>query len=258
MWPGVQNAMLVKMPRGPVEYRRENAGEACDSFEAALRRDLASTPVVAYEPILGGVAKRLFDLAITVAAAPLWLTVLLCAALWARLRHRTRVFYADERIGYGGRSFRCLRLQIQPPVAEIALLHPDAAGSASLAMALRAERGSRRRRALERLPQLLNVLHGDMSLVGPEPLDPEGLDPLKTAKRYYLSARPGFVGVSALAAAGDKTGAEFKVYSLCWSLGVDATLLLNALAKLWGGHQASPVVLAENAEPSPGLNRRPG
>ena len=55
------------------------------------------------------------------------------------------------------------------------------------------------RRAFERLPRLINVLRGEMSLVGPAPLDAEGLEQLKTSKRYYLSARPGVVGIAAIA-----------------------------------------------------------
>ncbi len=226
--------MLVKMPRGPIEQNRPSALAECDPFEAALRRDLASTPVVSYEATIGGLAKRCFDVAAAALSAPFWLAAILVAAAAARLRHRAPVFEGDERVGYGGRIFRCLRLRLDPPAAEIAILRPSEAPANDLAaLALRAEdRRANWRHAIERMPQMLNVLRGDMSLVGPAPLTREEVEPLKTAKRYYLSARPGVVGVSALAQAGETRGGQYKIYSLCWSLATDVNLIFNAVANL--------------------------
>jgi exopolysaccharide production protein ExoY len=225
--------MLVKMPRGPVDENRVSVREGCDPFEAALRRDLASTPVVSYESAIGGWPKRGFDIALTVLTAPVWLVLLLVAGLVARLRHRERVFYADERIGYGGRAYQCFHLRLDPPVANVSVLHPEGPANDLAAISLRVEdQHARWRHALERLPQMFNVVRGDMSLVGPAPLTRADLEPLKSAKRYYLSARPGVVGINGLVGESDEHAAQYKVYSLCWSLVTDANLLLTASVSL--------------------------
>jgi lipopolysaccharide/colanic/teichoic acid biosynthesis glycosyltransferase len=222
------------MPRGPADQPHK-APEECGEFEAALRRDLASAPVISYESTLGGWRKRTLDLVLTVLTAPLWLAVMAGVAIWVRPRHKAPVFVAHQRVGYGGRVFRCYALQIQPPSAVIAPLHRDAetlAGDLSIIVSQAEDRRSKWRRALERLPQFINVLRGDMSVVGPLPLSREELEPLKTAKRYYLSARPGMIGVSAIADAGEEDASQYKLYALCWSLSTDALVAWDALRSL--------------------------
>jgi hypothetical protein len=88
------------------------------------------------------------------------------------------------------------------------------------------------RRALERLPQLLNVVAGDMALVGPSPLSREALEPLRSARRYYLSARPGVVGVRAIAADDQEESAHYKIYTMAWSASTDALILWDAVRSL--------------------------
>jgi exopolysaccharide production protein ExoY len=228
--------MLVKIPRGPVDEIRVSVRDECDPFEAALRRDLASTPVVSYESSIGGWSKRAFDIALTAVTAPVWLALMVISGLAAKFRHRERVFYADERIGYGGHPYQCFHLRLDPPVADILVLHPgqhETPANDLAAISLRAEdRRAKWRHALERLPQMFNVLRGEMSLVGPAPLARADVEPLKTAKRYYLSARPGVVGVSGLVGESEERASQYKVYSLCWSLATDVNLLLIASVSL--------------------------
>src|SRR5689334_21548621 len=109
--------MRIKMPRGPVDENRVSVRADCNSFEAALRRDLASIPVVSYEAMIGGWTKRAFDLVLVAVTAPVRLLLMSGAALAAKVWRREPVFYADERIGYGGRAFRCFHLRLDPPVA---------------------------------------------------------------------------------------------------------------------------------------------
>jgi exopolysaccharide production protein ExoY len=225
--------MLVKMPRGPVDENRAGVREECDPFEAALRRDLASTPVISYESTIGGWPKRAFDIVLTTLTAPVWLVLMLSAGVAAKLRHREPVFYADERVGYGGHAFQCFHLRLDPPVADVLVLHPEAPANDLTAISQRAEdQRAKWRHALERLPQLFNVLRGEMSLVGPAPLPRGEVEPLKTAKRYYLSARPGVVGVSGLVGESEERAAQYKIYSLCWSIVTDVSLLLTASLSL--------------------------
>lgn len=226
--------MLVQLPRRPGQQKASPDGE-CTDFEAALRRDLASAPVISYDSVLGGWSKRAMDVALTVLAAPLWAPAMLIAAAWAKMRHPAPVFETHERIGYGGRMFLCHALRIAPPTAVIEHLRPAAPEPANdwRDIASRAETGRAKwRRLFESLPQLLNVLRGEMSLVGPAPLSAEELEPLKTSKRYYLSARPGVVGIASIADADEEDPGHYKIYSLSWSLTADVLILWDGLRSL--------------------------
>lgn len=230
--------MLIQMPRGSGDPQGAQNAEECSAFEAALRRDLASAPVFSYDSMLGGWVKRAFDLTLTLVSSPVWLPLLLGAALWSKLRHPAPVLQVHECIGYGGRSYRCFTLRIEPPSAQIQPLRPSAESAPApandlSAIADRAEDWrSKWRRAFERLPRLFNVIAGDMALVGPSPLTREQLEPLKVAKRYYLSARPGVVGISAIVDADEEEASQYKIYALTWALSTDVLILWDALRSL--------------------------
>lgn len=229
--------MLIQMPRGASGPPGTQNAEECSAFEAALRRDLASAPVISYDPVLGGVSKRVFDVAVTLLASPVWLLALAIAAATSKLKHPAPVFYAEDRVGYGGRVFRCFKLRLEPPTATIAQLHAPKPSDvpANDWSAIQSKAESRRekwRHALERLPQMYNVLRGDMSLVGPAPLSQAQLEPMKIGKRYYLSSRPGVVGISTVVDTGEEPAMQYKIYVFSWSLMTDVVILSDALRSL--------------------------
>jgi lipopolysaccharide/colanic/teichoic acid biosynthesis glycosyltransferase len=196
-----------------------------------LRRDLASAPIVAYESLIGGWSKRVVDIALTVISAPIWLPAMLIVAAIGKLALPGSVFVREERIGYGGGAFQLFSLRLSPPTAVIERLRPihAANGEAPSEVVPPVEgRTAKWREALERLPQLFNVLHGDMSLVGPRPLVRAEVESLRTARRYYLSARPGVLGIGS--GEGDENvGGPYKVYALSWSLAHDVIIVWRAL-----------------------------
>lgn len=225
--------MLIQLPSGsPDQPGPQNADEGSTTFEAGLRRDLASSPIVSYDSMLGGPAKRAIDLSIALISAPIWLPTMLFAAGVSKLRDRSPVFVAQDRVGYGGRSFRCYTLRIAPTVkkeqAEEAVANDEAAKAAS--------RGVRWRNALERLPQLFNVIRGDMAIVGPSPLSREQLEPMKSARRYYLSARPGVVGTSTIIG-GSGDPSQYKIYAMSWAITTDLLIFWDGLRSLFDRRQ---------------------
>ncbi len=230
--------MLIEVPRRPSGPRGPKAGDtkdafaAKDAFEEALQRDLSAAPVVAYGVVVGGWVKRVIDLFIVLLLSPVWAPVLLGAALFSKLRDRTSpVFLIDEQIGYGGKAFRRYRLRLSPARAAAANEPSGRWG----AIETQAEgRFTKWRRALEHLPQVLNVLLGDMSLVGPTPLSQDAVGELKSPKRYYLSCRPGVIGVNAIAGAftADEQSDPYKLYVICWSVRTDALLAWDAVKSL--------------------------
>ena len=225
--------MLVQMPRGSTTGG-EPPGPTkveCTPFEAALRRDLANAPVVSYESPIGGWPKRAFDLAVTFVTAPVWLVALLAGMIIARARHKADLFVSEERVGYGGRGFKSMRLRLSPPSAVIEVLRPSAPPITPIAE--KAEtRAAKWVEALERLPQLFNVLRGEMSLVGPRPLEREEVETLRTARRYYLSARPGVVGLGSGEGDEESVGGPYKVYALSWSIWHDILIASRAAREL--------------------------
>lgn len=217
--------MLFQLPNAG-ESKDQQALLDADAFQAALRRDLASAPVILYEPVLGGWRKRAFDLVLTLFAAPIWLPLVALSALWAMARQPGIGFGSEQRVGYGGREFAMYRMQLARPTAKIEVLRADGAHHVPLVM-----RPPRWLCALEQLPRLINVLKGEMSLVGPAPLAQEQLQSSVGSRRHYLSARPGIVGIGALAEEGEGESSAHKAYALSWSLAADGLILWEALWK---------------------------
>lgn len=216
--------MLIQLPSGsPEPQGPQIAEQSSTTFEAGLRRDLASSPIVSYDSMLGGVAKRAIDLTLAVVTAPAWIPLMLAAAGVAKIRDRSPVFLGHERVGYGGRSFKCFSLRISP-LAKADEIANDPAKAIS--------RRVKWRSALERLPQLFNVIRGEMALVGPSPLTREQLEPMKSARRYYLSARPGVVGISAIIG-GSGDPSQYKIYAMSWALTTDALIFWDGLRSIF-------------------------
>ncbi len=140
-------------------------------------------------------AKRAMDLALTLAALPLALPLMALIALWVRLDSPGPALFRQQRVGRGGRLFR---------IHKFRTMHVDEAHGAQITTAhdARITRAGRwlRRSKLDELPQLIDVLAGDMSLVGPRPEVPRymALYP-DEARRLILSVRPGITDRAAIA-----------------------------------------------------------
>lgn len=125
--------------------------------------------------------KRTFDLLFALGALSILAPLLLVIALLIRLTSRGPILYAQERVGRGGRPFRCYKFRTMHPDAEERLSHLLASNpklqreweqSHKLKEDPRTTRIGRllRRYSLDELPQFWNVLRGDLSVVGPRPL----------------------------------------------------------------------------------------
>lgn len=151
--------------------------------------------------------KRLFDLfaslLILVGTAPI-LIVASLAILW---REGGPVFFVQERIGRDGRVFKMIKFRTMVRDAEAVLAawqqdHPELwaeyqQGNFKLCDDPRVTSLGRllRKTSIDELPQLLNVLKGDMSLVGPRPLLPREVTSYGTSIQLYHTARPGLSGL---------------------------------------------------------------
>lgn len=182
---------------------------------------------------LGAFVKRAFDLALSLVLILVSLPLLLLAGLAVALSSRGGVFYRQTRIGKDGRHFRVWKLRTMVAGAEA-----DTGAVLAAVNDPRVTRVGRWLRAgrLDEIPQLLNVLRGDMSLVGPRPERPEFTERFAGSVPGYAlrhAARPGLTGLAQVS--GDySTQPEIKLrYDLAylnnWSLGLDVAILLRTL-----------------------------
>lgn len=192
--------------------------------------------------------KRLLDIFLVVMAAPAALPLVLVLAALVMLDGASP-FYRQRRLGRGGTGFALLKLRTMRPGAEAALASYLAANPAAcqewqakqkLRHDPRVTRVGRwlRKSSLDELPQLWNVLRGDMSLVGPRPMMPDqrGLHPEPAA---YDALRPGITGMWQVS---ERNDAEFRMrglydrrYDCEVSLGTDLAILLRTIAVVLRG-----------------------
>jgi len=139
-------------------------------------------------------AKRAFDLLLSLMGFILLSPLLLLLAVWVRLDSRGPVLYRGQRVGKGGRTFEMYKFRTM-------VLEADRLGPAvSYKDDPRITKAGKflRRTKLDELPQLLNVLKGEMSLVGPRPEDPSYVDLYTPEQRRVLSVKPGITGPTQL------------------------------------------------------------
>lgn len=170
-----------------------------------------SAAIVDRRPTLwkpGGKAlpKRVFDMTFAAAALILLAPAFATVILLMRLRDPGPAFFAQERVGLGGRRFRCWKFRTMVPKAEAILddhLSRDPAARAEWAATHKLKSDPRvtpmgqfmRKSSVDELPQFFNVLMGDMSVVGPRPVVPEELQKYGDAAGDYLSVKPGITGL---------------------------------------------------------------
>lgn len=149
--------------------------------------------------------KRALDILLVVLAAPFALLLIVPAWLLARLDGGAG-FFGHRRIGRDGRSFVCWKIRTMHRDADARLARHlardpaaarDWAARRKLVRDPRVTRAGRvlRRLSIDELPQLWNVLRGEMSIVGPRPVTAEELELYGARRRYYLACRPGVTGL---------------------------------------------------------------
>ena len=190
-----------------------DAAVAFDSGTAGLRsfepgwEEIPAQPALPATPTASPYApiKRILDVLGVIVLAIVFSPLILAIAV---LMHREggSIIYKHRRIGRDGRAFECLKFRTMVPNAEQVLrevLERDPAMKAEwvrdhkLRCDPRVTRLGRflRRTSLDELPQLWNVMRGEMSLVGPRPVVREELLRYGRNVRTYLSAKPGITGL---------------------------------------------------------------
>lgn len=138
--------------------------------------------------------KRLFDIAFALVLLVLLSPLLLVFALAVALTSPGGAFFRQQRVGKGGRPFRLLKFRTMRPGSE---------AQGQLTIGGRDPRITQvgyvlRKTKLDELPQLWNVLAGDMSVVGPRPEVPKYVALYTPEQRAVLGVRPGITGMASL------------------------------------------------------------
>jgi exopolysaccharide biosynthesis polyprenyl glycosylphosphotransferase len=196
--------------------------------------------------------KRLFDLAGSTALLALFAPLMAVAALWVKLYDGGPVFFAQVRTGRDGTSFRCLKFRSMVVDAEARLeaLHAETGYSHTDGGLFKLESDPRitapgrwlRRFSLDELPQLVNVLRGEMSLVGPRPPLPAEVAAYASDTTRRLRVRPGMTGLWQVSGRADLSFDEAIRLDLFyvdnWSMLQDLAILVRTLGAVIGSRGA--------------------
>jgi exopolysaccharide production protein ExoY len=201
-------------------------------------------PLAAWPQGVGGPAKRAMDLVLALVALILLAPAMVLTALLVRLAMGSPVVFAHRRIGRNGISFRCYKFRTMATDAE-AILQRHLAADPAAAEEWCATRKLRddprvtplgrvlRRSSLDELPQLFNVLRGEMSCVGPRPIVPEELPRYGSGAAAYLSTRPGVTGAWQVSGRSslsyEARVALDRDYVGNWSLWRDVVIILRTI-----------------------------
>jgi exopolysaccharide biosynthesis polyprenyl glycosylphosphotransferase len=194
-------------------------------------------------------AKRIFDIAVSGAVLLLTLPLFLVIAGAIRLTSPGPVFYRQRRVGKQGHQFTLLKFRTMPPGADVMLdlLAAENEADGPLFKIRNDPRISRvggflRRWSLDELPQLLNVLKGDMSIVGPRPPLPHEVTKYEDWHFDRLEVRPGITGLWQVSGRSELSFTEMVRLDLFyienWSLAYDTFILIKTLPAVLFGRGA--------------------
>ena len=195
----------------------------------------------------GGAAKRVIDLLVATPLLLLMLPVLLGCALLVWVFSPGPMIYRQQRSGRDGRVFSLYKLRTMRPDSDRrieALVREDPVARDEWARYRRLTCDPRlvphvgaplRRASLDEVPQLWNVIRGDMSLVGPRPLELPSVEELPaTAMAARARVRPGLTGLWQVSGRSEMTLLEMmaidETYVERWSLGLDLAILARTPA----------------------------
>jgi exopolysaccharide production protein ExoY len=210
--------------------------------------------------------KRLIDLLVVALLFPLWLPVMTLVALWVAITSPGPIFYRQPRIGFKGSrfmliKFRTMKVNAETHVHEAYLEHLIVSDRPMIKLDATDPRlilGGRFLRAigLDELPQIFNVLRGEMSLVGPRPCTVTEFERYAPEQRARVNALPGLTGLWQVNGKNKTTFREMIemdiFYSRNISFSLDLKIILRTVPAIIGQ-------LSDSAQPlpEPGAQSRP-
>jgi exopolysaccharide production protein ExoY len=198
---------------------------------------------------LGGGVKRLLDAVAALGGLIVLFPVMLCCALMVALTSPGPVLFRHRRIGFAGRPFHCLKFRTMVVDAETHLrehLARDPKARREWETTRKLQNDPRitslgqllRKTSLDELPQLINVLRGEMSLVGPRPIVDGEIEKYRDKFAVYVLSRPGITGLWQVMGRNSTTYAQRVAYDVAyvqgWSLVNDVKILIRTIPHVFG------------------------
>lgn len=247
----IPRSMLPRVDRIAAACQEEGVrfGVMVDMFDMSVPRMkftvLEGLPLLTMEPVAQDegklMVKRLMDLVVTLFAMPALLPVLAAIAVAIRLDSAGPAFFIQQRVGLNKRRFPMFKFRTMVQGADAMIKQIEHLNEAEgpifkIANDPRVTKVGRflRRTSLDELPQLINVLRGEMSLVGPRPMSERDVDLFDQGiQRKRFSVKPG---VTCLWQVSGRSNLPFTKwleldlrYIDQWSLGLDVKILLKTL-----------------------------
>lgn len=201
----------------------------------------------AYDPLV----KRLFDIAVAALAAVALSPILAVTALFVRLNLGSPVLFRQVRAGRNGKPFTILKFRTMTDARDTAGQPlPDDQRLTAFGEFLR-------KSSLDELPEIFNVIKGEMSLVGPRPLLMEYIGRYSPDQAKRLLMRPGITGLAQVSGRNSLSWEErFRLdveYIENWSLRLDLRIILQTIATVLSrsgisaaGHATMPEFLSDS------------
>lgn len=214
------------------------SGTAITFFDDIPILRLRETPMQGIQ----GIVKRLIDVVFSLFALIVLSPLMLAIAITIRLTSPGKAIFRQERVGRGGKRFHIYKFRSMRADAEENVGHAwaknDDPRQTSLGKFLR-------RWSLDELPQFLNVLKGDMSLVGPRPEMSGLIDTFRESIPHYIArqrVKSGMTGWAQVNGLRGNTSLEERVsydryYIENWSLGLDTKIILKTLWAIRKGYR---------------------
>jgi exopolysaccharide biosynthesis polyprenyl glycosylphosphotransferase len=227
----------------PHKLARSRAWE----FEGAPLVSLQSAPPISWRTE----AKRVIDFVISGSLLVVLFPVLLLVALAIKLDSPGPVFFIQERMGYNKRRFRMIKFRTMSADAEARMKELESLNEKDgpvfkIRNDPRMTRLGRlfRKLSIDELPQLINVLFGDMSLVGPRPLPMRDVLGLEVAwQKRRFSVKPGLTCLWQVSGRSNLSFEEWMQLDLeyidRWSLGLDCRILLRTIPAILSANGAA-------------------
>lgn len=193
---------------------------------------------------IGGIVKRSFDVSSALLALLVLSPIFLMIVVLVKLSDKGPAFYGHRRIGHNGRTFHCLKFRTMVVNGDEVLkqyLTSDPHAAEEWRQTRKLKNDPRvtavgsvlRKLSLDELPQLINIIRGEMSVVGPRPVVDEELNYYESAARYYLSTRPGLTGLWQISGRNDVSYKERVDYDTQyvqnWSMMRDISIIMKTV-----------------------------
>jgi exopolysaccharide production protein ExoY len=191
---------------------------------------------------IGGLCKRGFDVVVAAIGLVALSPLLLMLALLVKLSDGGRIFYGHRRVGRDGNSFLCLKFRTMAENGDeilAAYLERNPQLRQEWLATRKLQNDPRitpvgsvlRKLSLDELPQLINILRGEMSFVGPRPVVEDELELYGAAVECYLKSRPGLTGLWQISGRNDVSYsarvAFDRHYVENWSFAFDLVIIVK-------------------------------